>query len=620
LQTSKQVKTSIVILTHNKLDYTRACIGSIRKFTEPGTYEIIVVDNLSTDGTREWLAEQTDILTIFNEENVGFPRGCNQGMEFARGDAILLLNNDTVVTPGWLALLTECLFSDETIGAVGPVSNSAYQYQDIPVSYQTVDEMLEFASRYNVSDPQSWHDVIKLIGFCLLIKREAVERIGKLDERFSPGMCEDADYCMRLIQAGYRLKLCTKVFVHHFGSISFGEISDGQRKLLADSRKKFVEKWGFHTVHHMAKRSDMVELIDEPNFQRSIRVLDVGCACGATLLEVKNRYPNAELYGVEKNPHAAAIASAFAQVRTGDAEAELDYPEHFFDVILLGHVVEQLRHPDRFLEKCRSLLAPNGKVILSVFNVSHIHVLQKLSLGNGVYAEGGALDPHNVRWYDRAGIQTLLTREGFEPAKWYAENTFLSEADEAWIAALSKLKGGGDTSSHRVWRYVVRAEPLPNSSTLRNESVMNPAAMETRIMKDSEMKTELDAMFRNARETGAFGRLSETIAQWIKDGKCGTDAVIQAVHTFATDKQDLLNKIAAACYRQQLYDDMIPFLHASLQIDPTHTDTLYNFAFILHRAGSDEQALQFLHHIREKDEEALRLKEKIQQRIAERQK
>ena len=92
------MKTSIIILTHNKLEYTQLCINSIRDFTEVGSYEIIIVDNNSTDGTVEWLSKQPDILSIFNSENLGFPKGCNQGIEASTGDNILLLNNDTIAT------------------------------------------------------------------------------------------------------------------------------------------------------------------------------------------------------------------------------------------------------------------------------------------------------------------------------------------------------------------------------------------------------------------------------------------------------------------------------------------------------------------------------------------
>ncbi|QJW48674.1 glycosyltransferase family 2 protein [bacterium BFN5] len=127
--------TSIVMLTYNKLAHTQTCIDSIREFTPADSYELIVVDNHSTDGTIEWLQQQADIRTIFNSTNQGFPKGCNQGIEMAKGDSILLLNNDTIVTQNWLSNLTTCLFSSSDIGAVGALTNNCSYSQAIPAIY-----------------------------------------------------------------------------------------------------------------------------------------------------------------------------------------------------------------------------------------------------------------------------------------------------------------------------------------------------------------------------------------------------------------------------------------------------------------------------------------------------
>jgi GT2 family glycosyltransferase len=148
--------TSIVILTHNQLALTQACIQSIRRYTPPSPYELIVVDNASTDGTIDWLKEQPDVRLIANSGNAGFTRGCNQGMRHATGDRLLLLNNDTVVTPRWLEQLTACLESDERIGAVGPVTDNASYFTAVQVSYRDREEMLAFAEAYNRSDASRW--------------------------------------------------------------------------------------------------------------------------------------------------------------------------------------------------------------------------------------------------------------------------------------------------------------------------------------------------------------------------------------------------------------------------------------------------------------------------------
>jgi len=127
--------TSIVIPTHNQLAYTRECLASIRQRTDE-PYELIVVDNGSTDGTVEYLHSLAGVTVISNPENRGFPVAVNQGIRAARGRHLLLLNNDCIVTTGWLGRLLRALGSDPRIGLVGPVSNCVSGEQQIDVRYE----------------------------------------------------------------------------------------------------------------------------------------------------------------------------------------------------------------------------------------------------------------------------------------------------------------------------------------------------------------------------------------------------------------------------------------------------------------------------------------------------
>ena len=102
------LKTSIVILTYNELPLTKQCLASIKKHTSDEEIEIIVIDNGSSDGTIEYLKSNPSLKTIFNEENLGFGKGCNQGLDVATGDSVLFLNNDTIVTENWLNPCVTC--------------------------------------------------------------------------------------------------------------------------------------------------------------------------------------------------------------------------------------------------------------------------------------------------------------------------------------------------------------------------------------------------------------------------------------------------------------------------------------------------------------------------------
>lgn len=299
--------TSIVILSYNTLELLQMCVESIRAFTDLGTYEIIVVENASTDGSVEWLKMQDDIRCIFNEENAGFPKGCNQGMEIARGNSILLLNSDTIVTPRWLNQLRKALYSSDDIGAVGCVTNRCSNYQIVEIPYTDINDMLPFADGFNHSNKDKWVESFKLIGFCMLFKREIYNKIGGLDERFTPGNFEDDDYSLRIRLEGYRLLLCEDTFIHHFGSASFLKkrtLEEEQLhrekyiKLLRCNAWKFCHKWN---ISDMYNRVDGVVDYCLDNFVNDGRVLFIGSYSMAELMIIHKYNQNIKLEYITDN-------------------------------------------------------------------------------------------------------------------------------------------------------------------------------------------------------------------------------------------------------------------------------------------------------------------------------
>jgi O-antigen biosynthesis protein len=451
------LKTSIILLTYNGLPYTRKCIESIRTYTMPNVYEIIVVDNGSTDGTVEWLRAQSDIQVIYNKENAGFPKGCNQGMALATGDNLLLLNNDTFVTPRWLDQLLSCLYSDDLIGGVGPVTNNAAYYSALQAPYRTLEEMISFAEQFNRSDPSKWEERIKLIGFCLLIKREIYDIVGCLDERFSPGNFEDDDYCLRIRQAGYRLMFCTDTFIHHEGSVSFRDDPQAFYALMQTNSHKFAQKWGFSPDYSLGIRHDILQCFEEPAAE-PIRILEVGCACGATLLELKNWYPLAELHGIELNPQAAAIASLFANVRSENIESmDIEWPLLYFDYIIFADVLEHLVEPWNVLRKVMPYLNENGKVLASIPNVAHYSVIRDLLKGHWTYTDKGLLDITHLRFFTREGILHLFSIAGFQSLELRLNILPGTHEDEVWMETMARIVDDGMKEEWRTYQYIVKA-------------------------------------------------------------------------------------------------------------------------------------------------------------------
>jgi len=234
--------TSIVVLTHNQLAYTQMCLNSIRMRTDE-PYELIVVDNGSTDGTVQYLRSLRGIKLIENPDNRGFPAGVNQGLRAATGDQALLLNNDTIVTTGWLARMLDCLESGPQVGLVGPVSNNVCGTQCVGTRYDDITKLDGFAWDWGKAHDRSYQATERLIGFCLLIRREVMEKIGVFDERFGIGTFEDDDFCLRAIQAGFQCLIATDSFVHHFGNQTFRASGQDLHNILTHNRKLFEDKW-----------------------------------------------------------------------------------------------------------------------------------------------------------------------------------------------------------------------------------------------------------------------------------------------------------------------------------------------------------------------------------------
>jgi GT2 family glycosyltransferase len=241
-------RASIIIITYNNLALTKLCLESVLRNTEYLNYELVVVDNDSKDNTPAYLralaGKQSNVKVILNSENFGFAKANNQGIAQATGEYIVLLNNDTIVPPGWLGRLLWHL-RDPRVGAVGPVTNFVGNEAKVEVDYRNWVEMVAFAAEYTRTRWRLVSDIHMLAMFCLALRREVYERIGPLDEQYGIGMFEDDDYSIRLKRAGYRVICAADAFVHHFGQAAFGKlIQTGEYNTIFDENRQLYEaKW-----------------------------------------------------------------------------------------------------------------------------------------------------------------------------------------------------------------------------------------------------------------------------------------------------------------------------------------------------------------------------------------
>jgi GT2 family glycosyltransferase len=244
----RAIKTSVVIPVFNKVEFTFQCLRSLLRELAGGDTEVIVVNNASTDETREVLSHFGGLVRVIdNETNRGFVDACNQGAGVARGRFLVFLNNDTVVLPGWLDALVETAERDHRAGAVG----SLFLYPDGRVQEAGAilwsnGEAFHYGWGRSAEDRRFTfaREVDYCSGASLLIRRELFERLGGFDRRYAPAYYEDADLCMGVRSLGYAVVYQPlSRLIHYEGATAGRDTRTGFKHYQVVNREKFYEKW-----------------------------------------------------------------------------------------------------------------------------------------------------------------------------------------------------------------------------------------------------------------------------------------------------------------------------------------------------------------------------------------
>lgn len=254
---------SIIIPVKYRADLTRVCIDSIINYTKI-PYELILVQ----EGENK---EITDLLIsyktrfIHNKIPKGFAGAMNSGLDIAYGNYFCFLNNDTVVTPGWLEEMMSA-FQDKKVGLVSPT------YSELPFERRTKDEISNKSERFEYID-----DPLSFKGVCFLVKKEVIDKIGKWDESLGLGGGDDNDLCFRIKKAGYEMVIARKSFIYHYGSASFRkEFNNDEEYARKYSVKQFNK---FREKHNLKEKKPKVFIsipcVDgQVNYRLAIRLIE----------------------------------------------------------------------------------------------------------------------------------------------------------------------------------------------------------------------------------------------------------------------------------------------------------------------------------------------------------
>jgi GT2 family glycosyltransferase len=264
----RERRIDIVICVHNALDHVSVCLESVRRHRN--TQRIIIVDDGSDPPTaaflRAFAASQSEVELVRNDRPGGYTRAANRGLAAARGELVILLNSDTIVTDGWAEKMADAVFSTPRAGIVGPMSSAA-SGQSIPnhrgterqtavnalPAGMTAEDMNRCCEQWTIDGiiPR----VPLVHGFCFGLTREVIDKVGYFDEAHFPrGYGEEDDYCFRAADAGFALVVATHTYVFHAKSKSY---ADADRISLTREASQAL-----HRLHSPARIRRAVESMD----------------------------------------------------------------------------------------------------------------------------------------------------------------------------------------------------------------------------------------------------------------------------------------------------------------------------------------------------------------------
>jgi len=272
---------SFVIPVMNKWTYTYNCLKFISRLNDSAPFEVILVDNGSTDETKEMLALVSDLRVIHNESNCGFVDACNMGSRASQGEYILFLNNDAVITSGSLDIMVKMLARDRTIGAVG--AKLVYPDGRLQEAGGIVwNDHLRIAWNYGKFDNPQKHEYNYVketdycSGACLLVRKEAFFEVGLFDTEFAPAYFEDTNLAFALRNIGYKTVYQPKAVAVHFEGITAGtDVRKGLKQHQNTNQQKFYVRWkNVLEAEHYPNEENVFLARDRSRFKKTMLYID----------------------------------------------------------------------------------------------------------------------------------------------------------------------------------------------------------------------------------------------------------------------------------------------------------------------------------------------------------
>ena len=425
---------SIIITTYNQLRMTMECIEHIAKNTQNVKYEIILIENGSSDGTFEHFCDQPGIKILHFVENVGLLPALQVFYEshMDEGKFWMYMNNDVLVTPDWARKMLNCIQSDPSIATVMPTTNIVALPFIVPIPFLLHDYKYfrKFSKEYVKNNNDIWEDFVELYAFVGLHRPSSRRLFGFFEDMFYfKFYYADGDITTLLNKSGYRLVLCKNVYVHHAQGASWSnkKLANPFRQKAKDAaihkatlrRYKqydieetlFFQKYGYFSSEVIIENKSVLNSIDFSN-PSPLKILFIEAKRGTEIIYIRNRFHaqkncNVKIYGVEFDAIFEEDLEKYAD-RSAICESPYDAVKAFdgekFNLIYYAGQLSHLRDIPSFLNDIYDSLELNGVLLISHHCCANI-----LSLTNIVMASRNSMrDRVRLRKISYMGLNSIL--------------------------------------------------------------------------------------------------------------------------------------------------------------------------------------------------------------------
>jgi len=381
-------EVTIIVQAYNQLNKLENCIKSIQKYTQGVDYDIILIDNGSTEPVYEYFKslnfEKKRIIRVDHNVNSGYPATVFSLSWLS--SYYIVLAADMIVTNNWLQNMMKIMTSDPTVGAVNPMSNNVSNRQNINFKYSSIDEMQEIATVNNESNPVKWEERARIVTLGTLYRKEMIEKKGWPlgDTGFFHDFTDD-DIAFQIRRAGYKVVVAGDVWICHDHNFKSREKDANFINSINTGKKNFRDKYYGVDAWDDCNgyiRDNIIEHFKYTGNDK-ISILGINCGAGMEILEIKNmcRY-----FGVfDAKCSAFTIQDKFVtdlhticdESVICDREEYFDryFPENSFDYIVIGKPINSHKEMMEIVKVAYSLLKKNGQLFINLYNKSNALIL-----------------------------------------------------------------------------------------------------------------------------------------------------------------------------------------------------------------------------------------------------